>query len=76
MKMGCTDAEASGMMHINCGMLDHLTPFPMVPVQLAAVTPAMAIPVHVVAVVNPPVAGKTGNYDDLDLHCQFSDDSK
>lgn len=58
-------------------VVDHATPFQTVPapVFVAAVTPAIALQVPIVAAVDPPIFGDTGGGNDLDRHHQVSNDS-
>lgn len=65
-------AEASLVTHMNHDMLDHLTPFPTVRLPAVAVTPAIAVPNHVIAVDSPFGSGNMGHDDDLDLHRQVN----
>lgn len=76
MKTGHTYAEASQMTHMNCKMLDHLTPFPtaLAPA-VTVVIPVIAVLMPVVAVANHPAAGATGG-NNLDFQHQVSKESE
>lgn len=63
MKTACTHAEVFQMMHMDHGMLDHLTLFPAARAPVVVIAPAAAVPGPVVAVVDPPDASKMDNIE-------------
>lgn len=74
METGQTRAKASRMTRMDCGMLAHTIPFPMTPLSAVVVALAVAIPDPGLAVHDCPNAVETGDNDELELHCQVSNE--